>query len=103
MFDVRIKKYVVGLATSADGFRWEKRGPIFEGRDQDRGFDSMGAAARCVVRDLDTKQYFMFYEGVDRETGLRSIGPAVAEQFDKVVTMRNQVSACSAAPGGAED
>ena len=35
--------------------------------------------------------------------GLRSIGPAVAEQFVKVVTMRNQVSACSAAPGGAED
>jgi hypothetical protein len=78
-FDVRRKKYVVGLATSADGFRWEKRGPIFEGRDQDRGFDSMGAAARCVVRDLDTKQYYMFYEGVDRETGLRSIGLAVSQ------------------------
>ena len=25
-------------------------------------FDARGAAARCVVRDLDSKQFFMFYE-----------------------------------------
>ena len=91
-FDMRKNKYVVGLATSTDGFRWEKRGPIFEGHDKDIGFDSMGAAARCVVRDLDSKQYFMFYEGVDRESGSRSIGLAVSQdgiggwkRFDKPI------------------
>lgn len=31
-FDQRKQKYVVGLATSRDGFKWEKRGPVFEVR-----------------------------------------------------------------------
>ena len=77
-FDLRKNKYVVGLATSADGFKWEKRGPIFDGSDSGGAFDSMGAAARCVVRDLDSRQYFMFYEGVG-EGGVRSIGLAVSQ------------------------
>jgi hypothetical protein len=76
-FDARKNRFVVGLATSADGFKWEKRGPIFEGGGGD--FDSMGAAARCVVREVEMKQYFMFYEGVERGTNVRSIGLAVSE------------------------
>jgi predicted GH43/DUF377 family glycosyl hydrolase len=76
-FDKRRNRYVVGLATSTDGFKWVKRGPVFSGSEE--GFDSMGAAARCVVRDIDTKQYFMFYEGVDKDTGVTSIGLAVSQ------------------------
>ena len=81
-FDQSKNSYVVGLATSPDGFRWEKRGPIFYGSagvSGDDEFDSMGAAARCVVRDIDTKKYFMFYEGVSRATRRRSIGLAVSD------------------------
>jgi hypothetical protein len=29
-FDAARGKFVVGLATSADGFKWTKQGPIFE-------------------------------------------------------------------------
>lgn len=41
-------------------------------------FDARGAATRCVVRDIDTKQYLMFYEGVAAD-GTRSIGLAVSK------------------------
>ncbi|WPT17716.1 hypothetical protein PSENEW3_00005718 [Picochlorum sp. SENEW3] len=81
-YDEKKKRYVVGVATSPDGFRWEKRGPVFDGAPEgapDDTFDSMGAASRCVVRDIDTKQYFMFYEGVCRAKKRRSIGMAVSK------------------------
>ena len=76
-FDAARQKYIVGLATSPDGFKWTKQGPIFEGATEAGQFDSRGAAARCVVRDIDTKQYFMFYEAV-AEDDSRSIGMAVS-------------------------
>lgn len=81
-FDQKKNAYVVGMATSADGFKWEKKGPIFEGSvgsGSDDTFDSMGAGARCVVRDIDSKQYFMFYEAFCRSTNRRSIGLAVSK------------------------
>ena len=80
-FDKMKNAYVVGLATSSDGFKWEKKGPIFDGSagsGSDDTFDSMGAGARCVVRDIDSKQYFMFYEAFCRSTNRRSIGLAVS-------------------------
>jgi hypothetical protein len=40
-------------------------------------FDVGGAAARCVVRDPGTKQYFMYYEAVGAG-GSRSVGCAVS-------------------------
>ena len=40
-------------------------------------FDAGGAASRHVVRDIDTKQFLMFYEGVGLE-GQRSVGLAVS-------------------------
>ncbi|KAI3438045.1 hypothetical protein D9Q98_000488 [Chlorella vulgaris] len=72
------QRYVVGLATSPDGFKWTKAGPVFEGGSSPDDFDARGAASRCVVRDIDSKQYFMFYEAVAAD-GRRSIGVAVSK------------------------
>lgn len=77
-YDVQREKYIVGLATSPDGFKWTKQGPIFEGGSNKNDFDGLGAASRCIVRDLDSKMYFMFYEGVASDN-TRSIGVAVSE------------------------
>lgn len=55
-YDAAKDKYVVGIATSPDGFKWTKRGPVFEGGSQPSDYDARGAAARCVVRDVDTKK-----------------------------------------------
>lgn len=103
-FDQSKNAYVVGLATSSDGFKWEKKGPIFDGsatRGSDDEFDSMGAGARCVVRDIDSKQYFMFYEAFCRSTNRRSIGLAVSEdgikdwkRLDRPVLDRSVDPAC---------
>lgn len=41
-------------------------------------FDSAGVGAKCVVKDFDSRQYFMFYEGFAAD-GRRSIGVAVSE------------------------
>ena len=40
-------------------------------------FDSRGAASHCVVRDLDTRAFYMFYEAFD-DAGKRSIGVATS-------------------------
>ncbi|PSC71076.1 transcriptional regulator [Micractinium conductrix] len=78
-FDRQQQRFRVGVATSPDGFKWTKRGkPIFEGGSAPDDFDCRGAAARCVVRDIDSKRYFMFYEGVGADGG-RSIGVAVSD------------------------
>lgn len=76
-YDAEKKKYRVGLATSLDGFKWDKCGPIFDGGGPG-DFDELGVTNRCVVRDIDSKNYFMFYEGVAAD-GSRSIGLAVSE------------------------
>lgn len=44
-YDQRKQKFVVGLATSPDGFRWTKQGPVFE-----VGQDRCGFGAACGVR-----------------------------------------------------
>lgn len=76
-YDLRKQKFVVGLATSPDGFRWTKQGPIFEGGSLPDDFDARGAAGRCVIRDIDSKKFFMFYEAVAADGG-RSIGLAIS-------------------------
>lgn len=102
-FDQKKNAYVVGVATSVDGFKWEKKGPIFDGSagGSDDTFDSMGAGARCVVRDIDSKQYFMFYEAFCRSTNRRSIGLAVSKdgiqdwkRFDRPVLERSSDATC---------
>ena len=78
-YDAQKEKYVVGVATSPDGFKWTKKGAMFEGgTGKSTDFDARGAAARCVVRDIDTQKYFMFYEAV-AEDDSRSIGLAVSD------------------------
>lgn len=52
--------------------------PPLQGGSQPGDFDAAGAASRQVVRDIDTKQFFMFYEGVAAD-GTRSIGLAVSK------------------------
>jgi hypothetical protein len=57
--------------------RWKKQGPIADGGPAG-SFDCAGVAAACVVKDFDSRQYFMFYEGF-AANGHRSIGVMVSE------------------------
>jgi hypothetical protein len=49
-----------------------------QGGTKAEDFDAKGAASRFVVKDIDSRQYFMFYEGVSTD-GSRSIGLAVSK------------------------
>lgn len=71
-------RFVVGLATSPDGFRWAKKGIVFDPANAGGDFDALGAAGHCVVRDVDNRQYLLFYEAVARDGG-RCIGLAVSK------------------------
>jgi hypothetical protein len=57
--------------------RWDKQGCIFAG-GHSGAFDSRGAGAHCVVRDLDTRRYYLFYEAFN-DGGKRSIGLATSD------------------------
>ncbi|KAG2502055.1 hypothetical protein HYH03_000549 [Edaphochlamys debaryana] len=102
------RRWVVLSATSPDGFRWTKRGIVFDpaavgaasgtssvdlaaasGSSVDMGsaasgnggaaaFDAQGAAAISVVRDIDNRQYLMFYEAVGADNR-RTVGLAVSK------------------------
>jgi hypothetical protein len=63
-------------ARCQQAFRWTKQGCIFAGGELG-AFDSRGAASHCIVRDLDTHQFFMFYEALN-DSGRRSIGFSVS-------------------------
>lgn len=77
-YDTAKKRFGVGLATSPDGFRWTKKGPIFAGGSAAGDHDELGITARHVVRDPETKQFVMFYEGV-ASNGISSIGLATSK------------------------
>lgn len=49
------QRWTVGLATSADGFKWEKRGPIFHGTESS-AYDARGAASHHIVMDVDARR-----------------------------------------------
>jgi len=98
-FDAARGRFAVGLATSKDGLKWDRRGdaggggggggsdsgggsasgasataaPVFEGTGQ--AWDAAGAASVQVVRDPDDPRgrYLLFYEAVASD-GARSIG-----------------------------
>ncbi|KAL3149569.1 hypothetical protein ABBQ32_002346 [Trebouxia sp. C0010 RCD-2024] len=55
-YDAQKQRFVVGWASSPDGFKWTKQGPIFDGGTDPDDFDALGVAACHVVKDLDTKQ-----------------------------------------------
>lgn len=97
-FDTQQQRYVVGWASSPDGFKWSKQGPLFDGGREAGCFDAKGVAACHVVRDLDTKKFVMWYEGVAAD-GSRSIGIAVSD--DGISDWRRHdrpVLACSESP-----
>jgi len=77
-------RFVVGVAKSPDGFTWTKHGVVFDtvsAGAQPGDHDALGSAARHVVRDVDNRQFVMFYEAV-AQGGQRSIGLAVSKDGD---------------------
>ncbi|GAX80376.1 hypothetical protein CEUSTIGMA_g7815.t1 [Chlamydomonas eustigma] len=85
-WDQQRGRYVIGLATSPDGFRWTKKGVVFdphptssgEVAGSSRSHDELGAASCHVTRDIDNRQYVMFYEAVAADN-TRSIGLAISK------------------------
>lgn len=51
-FDVSAGRFKVGMASSKDGFNWQKEGVVFEGGSSASDFDAAGAAACHVVSVL---------------------------------------------------
>eukprot|EP00873_Tetraselmis_striata_P025374 jgi/Tetstr1/445638/TSEL_003443.t1 len=95
-YDAAADCYKVGLAVSTNGFRWEKKGVIFEGGQGD--FDARGAAARHVVRNRDG-DFVMFYEAVAKDD-TRSIGMAISKNgLDKWTAVGGPVLAPSGVAG----
>ena len=74
--------FVVCLAESADGLRWQKRGEVL-GAGEPGAFDERGIGTRQVIRH--GARWLMFYEGVSAD-GHRSIG--LAESDDGVAWTR---------------
>lgn len=64
----------IGLATSRDGLRWEKVGPVLT-PGKPGSFDERFVGTRHVLRI--NGEYVMFYEGVD-SAGYHSIGLALS-------------------------
>jgi len=77
-YDLNEDRYKVGVAVSDNGFRWQKKGVVFEGGKEEGAFDGRGAAARHVIRNPDNGDYLMFYEAVGSDD-TRSIGLAVSK------------------------
>ncbi|GLI70313.1 hypothetical protein VaNZ11_015267, partial [Volvox africanus] len=90
-YDTSRRRFVVALATSPDGFKWIQKGVVFDpaafagagaaSDDEDDGggaFDALGPAALSIVRDIDNRQFLMFYEAVATDNR-RSIGLAVSK------------------------
>ncbi|MDF5723164.1 MAG: glycosyl hydrolase [Rhizonema sp. PD37] len=69
------KGFLVGLAVSTDGLRWEKVGQILE-PGESGSFDERGIGTRNVLKI--NGQYVMFYEGVNN-SGYHSIGLAISD------------------------
>jgi hypothetical protein len=65
---------ILQLSEASYFCRWEKQGKVYHGGPKG-SFDGGGAGAHCIVRDLDTRDFYMFYEAFD-DSGRRSIGLA---------------------------
>lgn len=48
------QQWVVGLATSKDGFKWAKQGPVFRGSGQP--FDAKGVVSHHIVKDPEARR-----------------------------------------------
>jgi len=74
--------FVVGIATSADSFKWDRLGPVFGGSGGGpEAFDAAGVMRAQVLKlgseDGDTGSYTMIYEGKAND-GTHSIGLATS-------------------------
>lgn len=69
-------RFVIGVATSANGINWRKLGPVVEPGAEGE-FDAGGCSSRCVIWESATEQYIMLYEALDQQ-GLHSIGLATS-------------------------
>lgn len=113
-WDVSRRRFVACMATSPDGFKWTKKGVVFDpaglsaaaaaaSSDEDPGassaFDALGPASVSVVRDVDNRQLLMFYEAVGCDNR-RSIGMAVSKDGG-AVWRRYGAPVLEAADGGA--
>lgn len=67
--------FVVGLAESADGLVWTKRGEVL-GPGEPGGFDESGVGTRHIIRQ--DGRYLMFYQGIAAD-GRRALGLAESE------------------------
>eukprot|EP00798_Chlamydomonas_sp_ICE-L_P005904 gene5904-33475_t len=82
-WDARKGRYIVGVATSEDGFQWKKKGAVFDpveqiaDADKATAFDALGVASRHV-QDIENRQYVMYYEAVG-VNNVRSLGMAVSK------------------------
>lgn len=85
-WEPRLGRYVAAMAVSPDGFRWTKRGVVFDpaasasasASGPAAAFDALGPAAISVVRDVDNRQYVMMYEAVAADN-TRCVGMAVSK------------------------
>lgn len=81
-WEPRLLRYVVSMAVSPDGFKWTKKGVVFDpaaaAGGQADAHDALGAASISVVRDVDNRQYLMMYEAVAADNR-RSVGMAVSK------------------------
>ena len=80
-FDPSRQRFRISLSRSDDGLRWYPQGHVFAGSTGEMDFDTLGAAACCVLKDPTAGErgseggYWMFYEGVAGD-GSSSIGLA---------------------------
>lgn len=76
-YNALLKKYIIAIATSKDGLRWTKEGPVFDGSNAEGAFDNKGASRRHILRTTKGL-YHMYYEGISKE-GIHSIGLALSK------------------------
>jgi hypothetical protein len=69
------RTFTIGMAVSADGFHWTKRGKIL-GHGDKGCFDEKGVSCRHVLKVGD--RYLLFYEGMN-SAGYYGIGLAVSD------------------------
>lgn len=66
-YDMKIRKYVVGLAVATDGLlNWNKQGPVITGGDKLDDWD-YGGVTRRFIGQMEDGSFQMWYEGVSSD------------------------------------
>jgi hypothetical protein len=72
-YDVSAGRFKVGMASSKDGFNWQKEGVVFEGGSSAGDFDAAGAAACHVVSVPGSKNNLHSSDNTYRSCGLDAV------------------------------